>query len=121
MVILRADRRDTLFSRRLDLVNMLWTPRGEGLLYAVSPIYDTPGIYLFDARTLGSERVVKPTNRSDPAYPEGADWFVLCSVAPLDGRSVVLRYLHFRHVDSVDFRNFPYDAPQRIDTLHFAR
>jgi hypothetical protein len=121
MQIVDRGRRVTVFRKNRDLVNMLWTPDSSGLLYAVSPIYDAPGIYLFNARTGKTGRVVNPTNTKDRAYSEGADWFVLCSVESAGHRGVVVRYLHFRDVDSVDFRNFPYDAPQMADTVRLAQ
>jgi len=109
----------TLLVANHDLVNMLWVADGRGLLFAVSPIYDKPGIYLFDTRRRETRRVVAPTNTSDLAYPDGTDWFVICSLESAGPDRGIVHYLHLPNVEKVDFRDFPYDAAQEADTISF--
>ncbi len=109
----------TLLDETRDLINLMWVPGGRGLLYAVSPIYDKPGIYFFDTTTRKVARIVTPTNISQPTSPDGTDWFVLCAAQPVDGRGVVVRYIHLPDVEGIDFKAFPYNTPQQTDTLWF--
>jgi hypothetical protein len=99
-----------------DVSNLLWLPNERGLVYAVSPVYGVPGIYLFDARIGTTRRVVGARNTSDAGYPDGADLFVLCSVEDTGAGGVALEYLWFPHIDSVDVARRPLTGtPHRLE------
>jgi hypothetical protein len=119
LTVVNLHNDQTLLGETRDLVNMMWIPEGRGLLYAVSPIYDKPGIYFFDATSGRTAQVVKPIHVRDPAYPDGTDFFVICAAQPVDGRGVVVRYIHLPDVERIDFKAFPYNTPQETDTLWF--
>jgi hypothetical protein len=111
----------SLLNETHDLVNLMWVPGARGLLYAVSPTYDKSGIYFLDTTTGKVSRLVSPTHTNDPAYPDGTDFFVLCAAQAVDARGVVVRYIHLPDVEGVNFKEFPYDAPQQADTVWFQR
>jgi hypothetical protein len=97
---------------RADLTNLLWLPNDRTIVYAVSPIYDVPGIYLFDVRKGRGARVIAAQNLTgNSGYKDGADWFMLCSVSARP-RGAVVYYLRFDDVDALDFKNLPLTAPQ---------
>jgi hypothetical protein len=100
-----------------DLTNAVWAPDDRGVLYAVSPIYGTSGIYMIDARLGNRTRVIAPRNLADPAYPDGADWMALCAVSLTQDGRLVIRFVRATHVDSLDLsRDLPRLA-QEADTL----
>jgi hypothetical protein len=106
----RASGRVT-WAQTVDLVGYRWSSDSRWLVYAVSPIYDKPGIYVYDTRMGRSRRVVAARNRST-AYPDGADWFTICSLVPRAPGHFLVTYIQLPHVDSVDFAHFPANAPR---------
>ena len=116
-----VDRRSgkVLFSEDHDISNFLWLPDGTGLVFAASPVADRPGLYLWRSEAKRSRVLIAARNLSDSAYPDGADWFLLCGVEALDAKALI-RYLHFPHVDSVDFERFPTLAIQDTATIPLA-
>lgn len=111
--VLNRRTKRTLFSGTDDLVNVRWLPDNRGFVYAASPIYATPGVFVVELATGSKRGIVSPSNLSDSAYPDGADVFIVCDVrSEPDGKTLV-DYLRFPHIDSVDLRVRPLSGPVR--------
>jgi hypothetical protein len=100
-----------IWAQTLDLVNYRWTQDGRWLVYAVSPIYDVPGIFSYDTQMAITRRLVAPRTLTH-AYPDGADYFVICTLEPRDAGQYLITYIRLPHVDKIDFAHFPTHAPQ---------
>jgi hypothetical protein len=106
----RATNR-VVWAQPIGLVNYRWTPDDRWFVYAVSPIYDAPGLFGYDTQMATTWRLVAP-RAVNAAYPEGADWFVICSVEPRAAGHYVVTYLRLPDVDKIDFAHFPFNAPR---------
>lgn len=91
-----------------DVTGIAWLSNTE-LVYAVSPVYGSPGVFLLDCGnpTTSSVRLVAAVT-FNAAYPMGADFFELKSVS---GRRVT--YYYGQDVDTVDFKLLRSAANQR--------
>lgn len=69
-----------LLALPVEITNALWTEDGARVVAAASPASGAPGIYVYTLATGAIERIRWPTHYSD-IYPDGSDWFVLCSVS----------------------------------------
>lgn len=72
----------------------------EFLVYTTSPIYGSPGVFIYDCASKSIRRVVGP-KIFDKAYPQGSDYFELYG---LEGRKIYFYYSP--DVDQTDFDNF---------------
>lgn len=84
-----------------DVTGIAWLSDNL-LVYSVSPIYGSPGIFVLDCQSASVKTLVAPEN-INPVYPQGADYFELSKVL-LDRRKVL--YYYAPDVDQVDFENF---------------
>ena len=100
-----------VFAFTAGIVDLYWLPDSEGLVYAVAPIYDAPGIFLREVAADTAVVLVKPQVVTR-GYPDGADWIRLCGVERI-GSETWIRFANFGHVDSVNFRDPPPPAIQR--------
>lgn len=113
-----VDRRQAVLLMIVDDIgNLRWLPNEAGLLYAVSPVHGVPGIYMFDTRLGTTRRVVAARHTTDPGYPDGSDLLVLCSARQTPQGRVVVQYLAFSHIDSVNLRVRPLTGAAATDTL----
>lgn len=87
------------------VLDIQWLPGGNAFVYAVAPIYDSPGVYRMEVPSGKTERLVEPELR-DEAYPDGADWLRVCGV-DRDESSVLIHVGRFGHVDEIDFSGSP--------------
>jgi hypothetical protein len=111
---MRLSRRATgevRWAQTIDLVNYRWTRDGRWLVYAVSPIYDAPGIFVYDTRFETTTRLVAPQSKTR-AYPDGTDWFVLCSLRLSSPGQYLLTYVRLPDVEAIDFAHPPANAPR---------
>jgi hypothetical protein len=72
----------------------------ESLVYTASPIYGSPGVFVYDCASKSIIQVVKP-KIFDKAYPQGSDYFELYG---LEGRKIYFYYSP--DVDQTDFDKF---------------
>lgn len=72
----------------------------ELLVYTTSPIYGSPGVFLYDCLSKSIRRVVGP-KIFDEAYPQGSDYFELQG---LEGHKIYFYYSP--DVDQTNFDNF---------------
>jgi hypothetical protein len=91
-----------------DVTGLAWISNSE-LVYAASPIYGAPGIFLVHC----TSGVLKPVTVVAPraynaAYPKGADFFELKSA---EGRRVT--YYYGPDVDAIDFKSLRSAANER--------
>src|SRR5262249_37122570 len=77
----------------------------NALVYSVSPIYGTPGIFMFDCASKETRRLVGPVT-VDKAYPQGADYFELKKLSP---EKKLVYFYYAPDVDAVDFTQFRTD------------
>jgi len=99
-----------LFSRKYEITSFLWTGDSR-LLLGVGPIYDRPRIVMISGNPVRERVFVRGSNRNK-VYPDGADFFVVCSVGTHHGKTV-LRYLRLPSVETVDYGNFPKFTKQK--------
>ena len=102
--------------REVDLQSYAWSPDGRWLVYAASPIYDTPGVFAVDLRRGTTVRLVAARTRN-AAYPHGADWMAICGVAIVRKGQYAVSYIRLPHVDSIDFAHFPRIVPRHVVAL----
>ena len=93
-----------LFSRKYEITSFLWTGDSR-LLLGVGPIYDRPRIVMISGNPVRERVFVRGSNRNK-VYPDGADFFVVCSIGTDHGKPV-LRYVRLPDVETVDYGNFP--------------
>ena len=72
----------------------------DSLVFTVSPIYGSPGIYIYDCVSKQEKRIVNPRT-IDKAYPDGADYFELQEL-----RENRIYFFYAPDVDSKDFARF---------------
>ena len=99
-----------LFSGKYEITSFLWT-RDSRLLLSVGPIYDRPRIAMISGNPARERVLVRGSNRNK-VYPDGADFFALCSIGTDHGKTV-LRYVRLPDVETVDYGNFPKFTKQR--------
>ena len=85
---------------------MAWV--GEALVFAVSPAFARPGIYVWDCPKPTVRRVVKPS-RNNLAHPGGTDFYQLVEI---DGD-----ILYYAHAPDVDSPSLEQDLERGIETL----
>lgn len=85
---------------------MAWV--GEALVFAVSPAFARPGIYVWDCPKPTVRRVVKPS-RNSLAHPGGTDFYQLVEI---DGD-----ILYYAHAPDVDSPSLERDLERGIETL----
>jgi hypothetical protein len=100
-----------LFSGKYEVTSFLWTGDSR-LLLGVGPIYDRPRIVMISGGPVRERVFLRGSNRNK-VYPDGADFFVVCSVGTDHGKTV-LRYLRLPDVETVDYGNFPKFTKQRF-------
>ena len=82
-----------------DVTGIAWLS-GTELVYAVGPVYGSPGVFLVDCVSPTPKPVTLVAAKTfNSAYPKGADFFELKSVA---GRRIIYYYGH--DVDAIDFK-----------------
>ncbi len=70
-------------------------------MFGVSASYGVPGIYALDTQFGTIRTIVAAENLSDPAYPQGADWFGVCDIARAGNSAYLVHFMHSGHVDSL--------------------
>jgi hypothetical protein len=71
------------------------------LVYSVSPIYGSPGIFLVTCTSDPKISTLVTPEHKDSAYPQGSDYFELQST---NGNEV--RYRYGDDVDRIDFKRW---------------
>lgn len=94
------------------ILDIRWLPEAAAIVYAVSPIYDDPGVFMMEIPSGEVVTLVEPQIR-DAAYPGGADYLRVCAVER-DETDVVIHVGHFGHVNEIDFTGSP---RPRIETV----
>ena len=92
-----------------DTREMAWVD--EVLLFAVSPVYGRPGIYVWQCPQLSVRRVVRPT-RVSRDHPGGTDYYRLLRI---DGET-----LYFAHAPDVDSGTLEQDLRRDVEGLRLA-
>ncbi len=105
-----------MWHREVDLQSYAWSPDGHWLVYAASPIYDTPGVFAVDPRRGTTLRLVAARTRT-VAYPHGADWMAVCGVVLRSTGRYAVSYIRLSNIDSIDFAHFPATVPRRSVAL----
>lgn len=72
----------------------------ERLVYTTSPIYGTPGVFLYDCVSKKIRRIVGP-KKTDKAYPQGSDYFELYGI-----EKKKIYFYYSPDVDQINFDNF---------------
>jgi hypothetical protein len=85
-----------------DITGMAWTGIDK-LVYTTSPVYGSPGVYIYGCNSNRLRRIIAPHN-IDGAYPNGADYFELRSVS--NTIPAVVFFYYAPDVDKVDFKTF---------------
>lgn len=81
-----------------DVTGIAWLS-GSELVYSVSPLYGSPGVFLFNCADPTAKPMTLVAARTfNAAYPKGADFFELKSVI---GRRII--YYYGADVDEIDF------------------
>jgi hypothetical protein len=101
--------RDRLVGEFRGSREMAWV--GETLVFAVSPAFGRPGIYVWECARAAAQRIVKPA-RSTRAHPGGSDYYQLLEV---DGD-----VLYYAHAPDVDSPSLERDLERGIETLRLA-
>ncbi len=96
----RASKK-VVFNGVYGLTSLVWTPDNE-LLVAASPLYDRPRIVLIGGRPFRGRVLVRATHPTY-TYPDGTNYFVVCSTAIYGGRPH-LQYIEFPDVERIDFK-----------------
>jgi hypothetical protein len=82
-----------------DITGLSWLTEDE-LLYSVSPIYGSPGIYLLKCTSMKIVRIIGP-KKVNKAFPYGADYFELRGFSKgITGK------VYFYYSPDVDLVNF---------------
>ena len=80
-----------------DVTAITWvTP--HTLVYSVSPVYGSPGIYLVKCYRGRMPTLLVGAEHRDKAYPQGSDYFELSSIV-----KSTLNYYYAGNVDTIDF------------------
>ena len=95
-----------------DVTGIAWFGN-EKLVYTTSPIYGTPGVYVYSCESNRVKRVVTARN-VDKAYPDGADYFELRSIS--NTSPIVVFFYYAPHVDKADFKNLR--SPHYLYQVH---
>lgn len=99
-VLTIVSKSDGRRSKSIDAVTgIIWISENK-LLYAVSPIYGIPGIFIFDCRKMKTKRILGPKTFYK-GYPDGADHFELKEFS--EG---TIYFYYSPDVDSTDFYEF---------------
>jgi hypothetical protein len=103
-----------------DVTGMLWVSGGN-LVYTTSPIYGTPGVWVYDCGSNRTREIVKARTFSK-AYPDGEDYFQLKVVSMAAPATIYFYYLP--DVDaleekSIESPNFLFRA--RMDGTGFSK
>lgn len=85
---------------KVDDVTGIAYRTNDSLVFTVSPIYGSPGVYIYDCVLNQKRRIVNPRT-IDKAYPDGADYFEL-----QDLRENKIYFYYAPAVDSTDFARF---------------
>lgn len=85
-----------------DVNGMAWV-QGHTLVYATSPIYGVPGIYVYGCDSNKTQRIVAPRTLNK-AYPSGTDFFELKCISRR--KPVTVYFYYAPDVDMVDFTKF---------------
>lgn len=72
----------------------------ERLVYTTSPIYGTPGVFIYDCVSKNIRRIVGP-KKIDKAYPQGADYFELYGI-----EKNKIYFYYSSDVDQINFDSF---------------
>lgn len=72
----------------------------EILVYTTSPIYGTPGIFIYDCLSENTKQIVGPT-KIDKAYPQGSGYFELYGI-----KREKIYFYYSPDVDQIDFNSF---------------
>jgi hypothetical protein len=80
-----------------DVTGIAWAT-STSLVFSVSPVYGSPGIFLVTCSDNLNIKMLVGPNNIDKAYPQGADYFEL--------RSIIGHEIQFYYGDDVDKINF---------------
>jgi hypothetical protein len=95
-----------------DVTGIAWIS-GRTLVYTTSPIYGTPGVYVYSCDSKQSRRIVAPRTINN-AYPDGADYFRLQGISQATPTTVYFYYVS--DVESLDVKTL--ESPTHLFRVH---